>query len=209
MKEPDESPIEIPAHEEHPLEPKITQNITELISSVGKHSEEGPITGEQLGTLVKLSDTVLSDLKYEDLTQKIKLSLEQEKNNSSKNPRITKQNRKAAAQKLKLTACTQGKMHKGSKGGQEQITKPTGKADKNDLFQPGQKYMCQLPMSEEKAFDLHQQIKDCIRDHGLRLKAWNLKNKFRDIQDHIQKIKTCHGNRRRQKELRAQNKELK
>ena len=57
--------------------------------------------------------------------------------------------------------------------------------------------MCNLPISEDKAVELHQIVKNGIRENNKRLKINDLKNLAREIQDSLQRIKTCHGNRRR------------
>lgn len=66
--------------------------------------------------------------------------------------------------------------------------------------------MCNLPISEPKAIELHQAVKNGIKQYNKKLKANNLKQLVRQIQDSLQRIKTCHGNWRRQRELRLQNK---
>lgn len=81
MKESDHQPITKVEKTEHPQEHKIVQNITDLITSIGEYVDERQIAEEDLEYLVQLTDSVISDLKYEDLTQKIKHNLEQEKIN--------------------------------------------------------------------------------------------------------------------------------
>ena len=56
-----------------------------------------------------------------------------------------------------------------------------------------------LPLSEEQCKREHNAVKDLIRAHNKWLQRHQLKQKIRDVQDQLQKIKICHANRRRQR----------
>lgn len=54
-----------------------------------------------------------------------------------------------------------------------------------------------LPLSEEQCRREHNAVKELIRTNNKWLMRHQLKQKIREVQDQLQKIKICHANRRR------------